>query len=118
MNRARSYIFTTASTPADSAAAMAALEIVRSDEGDELRARLRHNVDVLRAGHPSPIVPVVLGDEQTALAATATLLERGFLVPAIRPPTVAPGTSRLRVALSAAHTPDQVSGLAEALRDL
>ena len=53
-------------------------------------------------------MPVVLGDEHGALAASAALLERGLLVPAIRPPTVAPGTSRLRVALSAAHTDAQV----------
>ena len=56
-NRARSYIFTTASTPADSAAALAALSIVRSDEGDALRARLREHVERVRPGHPSPIVP-------------------------------------------------------------
>ena len=60
VNRARSYIFTTASTPADTAAALAALAVLRSPEGDELRARLRANVDRLRPGHPSPIVPVRL----------------------------------------------------------
>ena len=118
VNRSRSYIFTTASTPADTAAALAALGIVRSSEGDALRARLRDHVEELRPGHPSPIVPVVLGDEQAALAAAAALLDQGFLVPAIRPPTVAPGTSRLRVAVSAAHTPEQVEALADALRDL
>ena len=57
-NSARPYIFTTAPTPADTAAALAALRIVRSDEGDLLRARLRANVDRLRPGHPSPILPV------------------------------------------------------------
>jgi 7-keto-8-aminopelargonate synthetase-like enzyme len=63
-------------------------------------------------------VPVILGDEQRALDASAALLELGRLVPAIRPPTVAPGTSRLRVALSAAHTEEQVERLAKALADL
>jgi 8-amino-7-oxononanoate synthase len=118
VNQARSYIFTTAPTPADAAAAAAALAIVRSPEGDALRARLRENVDVLRPGHPSPIVPVVCGDESRALGAAAALLEQGILVPAIRPPTVPPGTSRLRVALSAAHTPDQVAMLRDALAGL
>jgi 7-keto-8-aminopelargonate synthetase-like enzyme len=118
VNRARSYIFTTASTPPDAAAALAALAIVRSTEGEALRARLRAHVERLRAGHPSPIVPVVIGDERATLAAAAALLEEGMLVPAIRPPTVAPGTSRLRVALSAAHTPDQVDALSRALARL
>jgi 8-amino-7-oxononanoate synthase len=118
VNRARSYIFTTASSPADAAAALAAVEIVRSPEGDDLRARLRANVDQLREGHPSPIVPVPCGDEARALALAAALLDRGMLVPAIRPPTVPPGTSRLRVALSAFHTLDQVRALRLALDEL
>ena len=115
VNRARSYIFTTASTPADAAAALAALAIVRSDEGDVLRDRLRANVDRLRSGHPSPIVPYLCGTEQAALDVAAALLEDGLLVTAIRPPTVAPGTSRLRVTLSAAHTPEQVDRLVRTL---
>ena len=118
VNRARAYVFTTASTPADSAAALAAVGIVRSPEGDDLRARLRAAIERVRPGHPSPIVPVVLGDEARTLAAAAALLEQGMLVPAIRPPTVAPGTSRLRVTLSAAHTPAQVDALAAALQTI
>ena len=117
VNRARPFIFTTASTPADSAAALAALRVVRSPSGASLRATLRRHVERIAPGHPSPIIPVVVGDERRALAASAALLERGLLVPAIRPPTVAPGTSRLRVALSAAHTDDQVALLADALRE-
>ena len=104
VNRARSYIFTTASTPADAAAGLAAVEIVRSQEGDDLRARLRSNVDQLREGHPSPIVPVPCGEESAALGLAAALLERGLLVPAIRPPTVPAGTARLpRRAVGRAH---------------
>jgi 8-amino-7-oxononanoate synthase len=118
VNRARSYIFTTAPTPADTAAALTALRIVRSAEGDELVARLRANVDRVRPDHPSPIVPISCGDEQRALAAAAALLERGLLVPAIRPPTVPRGTARLRVTLSAAHTAEQVDLLVDALADL
>jgi 8-amino-7-oxononanoate synthase len=116
VNAARPFIFTTAPTPGDAAAAAAAIRVLRSKEGDELVGRLRAHVERLAPGHPSPIIPVVLGDEATALAAAERLLdEHGLLVPAIRPPTVAPGTSRLRIALSAAHTDDEVERLAKAL---
>jgi 8-amino-7-oxononanoate synthase len=118
VNRARSYIFTTALSPADTAAALAAVGVIGSAAGAELRARLRANVERLRPGHPSPIVPVVFGDEAATLAAATALLEQGMLVPAIRPPTVPPGTSRLRVALSAAQAPSHVDALAVALADL
>ncbi|HSO95523.1 MAG TPA: 8-amino-7-oxononanoate synthase [Acidimicrobiia bacterium] len=118
VNRARSYIFTTASTPADAAAALAALAVLRSAEGDELRRRLRAHVDRVRPGHPSPIVPVVLGDEARTVAAAGALLDRGLLVPAIRPPSVPAGTARLRVTLSATHTGAQVDRLVEALATL
>ncbi len=118
VNRARSYIFTTASSPADAAAALAALRVLRSDEGRALVDRLRAHVDRVRPGHPSPIVPVVLGDEDRAVAASAALLARGLLVPAIRPPTVPPGSSRLRITLSAAHTDEDVDRLLAALDDL
>jgi len=118
VNTARPYIFTTASTPADAAAALAALGIVRSAEGDALRARLRSHVERLRPGHPSPIVPVVFGDERATLDASTALLEQGMLVPAIRPPTVPDGTSRLRIALSAAHTDAQIDALARAIAEL
>jgi 8-amino-7-oxononanoate synthase len=118
VNRARPFIFTTASTPADTAAALAALAVLRSADGDTRVARLRRHVERIRPGHPSPIIPIVVGDERDALAAADALLARGLLVPAIRPPTVAPGTSRLRVALSAAHTDEQVSALALALAEV
>lgn len=115
VNTARPYIFTTAPTPADTAAALAALDIVRSPAGDDLRRRLRENIDVLRAGHPSPILAVVVGAEDDALRASAALLDRGLLVTAIRPPTVAEGTSRLRVTVSAAHEPAEVRRLRASL---
>ena len=72
----------------------------------------------MRPGHPTPIVPVLLGTEEAALTAAADLLDQGLLVPAIRPPTVPAGTSRLRIALSAAHTDDQIDRLAAALAGL
>src|SRR5262249_50069622 len=118
VNRARSYIFTTASTPADAAAARAAVAVVQSPDGDARRARLRSLIDRVRPGHPSPIIPIVIGDERAALAASETLLEQGLLVPAIRPPTVAPGSSRLRVALCATHTDEHIDALIRALAAL
>jgi 8-amino-7-oxononanoate synthase len=116
VNRARPYIFTTAPAPAATAAALAALGVVRSEEGAALRGRLRGLIDRVANGigasdHPSPILPVVMGAEDDALAASAALLDLGLWVPAIRPPTVAPGTSRLRITLSATHTDDQVDRL-------
>jgi len=94
------------------------VRVLRSAEGQDLVARLRAHVDRVRPGHPSPIVPVVLGDEARAVAASAALLERGLLVPAIRPPTVPPGSSRLRITLSAAHTDEDVGRLLVALDEL
>jgi 8-amino-7-oxononanoate synthase len=117
-NCSRPYIFTTASTPADAAAALAALRLLRSPEGDALVARLRAHVDRLRPGHPSPIIPFLCGEEQRALDAAAALLDRGLLVPAIRPPTVAPGSSRLRVTVSASHSTEQLDRLVAALADV
>jgi 8-amino-7-oxononanoate synthase len=117
-NRARPFIFTTAATPADAAAALAALRVLRSEEGLALLRRLRGHVERLAPGHPSPILPLRLGDERAALDAAAELERAGLLVPAIRPPTVPPGSSRLRVSLSAAHTTAQVEALAGALARL
>ncbi len=118
VNRARSFIFTTGLAPACAAAALESVRICRSDEGSLLRKRLREHVDVLRPDNPSPIVPVLIGSEAAALEASERLLDHGLLVPAIRPPTVPAGTSRLRVSLSAAHDPGDVARLRDALRHL
>ncbi|MDE0194116.1 MAG: 8-amino-7-oxononanoate synthase [bacterium] len=118
VNRARPFIFTTGPAPADSAAALEAIRITRGPEGEGLVARLRGHVDRLRPGHRSPIVPIIAGAEAEALGAAEALLDQGLLVPAIRPPTVPPGTSRLRVALSAAHTGDMVDRLVAGLEAL
>ncbi len=117
VNAARSAIFTTGLSPADAGAALAAVRVVRSGEGDELCAVLRRHVDRLRPGHPSPIVPVIIGSEAGAVAASGALLDRGLLVPAIRPPTVAPGTSRLRITFSSAHTDGDVARLLDGLAE-
>ena len=123
VNRARPYIFTTAPTPGDAGAALAALGVLTSAEGLTLKARLAALVARVAgavgvADHPSPILPVVIGAEDEAVAASTALLERGLWVPAIRPPTVAPGTSRLRITLSATHTDDQVDRLLDGLAGL
>lgn len=118
INAARPFIFTTAPTPGDTAAAIAAVRIVSSTEGDKLRATLRSHIEQVAPGHPSPVIPIVIGDEHEAVAASASLLDRGLLVPAIRPPTVPVGTSRLRVALSAAHTAEQIRDLIDGLNQL
>ncbi len=121
VNRARPYIFSTAPTPADAAAALAALRVLRSPEGAALTGRLAGLIDrvaeagLVPPGHPSPIIQIVLGPEQAALAASAALLDEGLWVPAIRPPTVPVGSSRLRVTLSAAHTDGDVTRLLDAL---
>ena len=118
LNRARTFIFTTAPTPANAAAALAALAVYRSEEGAALRARLRRLIDLLRPGHPSAILPYILGENARAIDAARQLFELGVYVPAIRPPTVPAGTARLRVALSAAHTQEMVLRLRDALTQL
>ncbi len=118
VNRSRPFIFTTAPPPPAAAAALAALRILQTEEGERLRERLRANIGRVRPGHPSAIVALVLGSERRALDAAAALLRRGLLVPAIRPPTVPAGTSRLRLALSAAHSDEQMAALGDALDTL
>ncbi len=120
VNRSRSFIFTTALAPANAAAAKAAAEVLRSQEGEQLLGRLRGHIAKLGVSGPrlSPIVPIVVGGEREALAASAALLAEGLFVPAIRPPTVPPGSSRLRVTLSAAHTDQEVLKLVSALERL
>jgi len=129
VNAARPYIFTTGLSPADAAAALAALGVLRSAEGDALVRRLADLVERVGGGErrggsgtparpSSPIIPVILGTERRALEASAALLAEGLWVPAIRPPTVPAGTSRLRVTVSAAHTDDQVGQLVDALAPL
>jgi 6-carboxyhexanoate--CoA ligase len=104
------------------AAALAALEVLVSEPGRV--AKLRENValfvaELARYGisvrGKTAIVPIVVGDEKKALAASAALEEVGFLVPAIRYPTVARGSARLRVALMSAHTPEQLRSAAAAI---
>ncbi len=115
VNRARPFIYTTAPPPALAHAALASLRLIRSSEGNSLREKLFQNISLLRPGHPSAILPVILGENQAALTASATLAEKGFLAPAIRYPTVPRGTARLRITLSASHPVEAVRELAEVI---
>lgn len=123
-NAGRPFAFSTALPAPAVAAAAAALEVAAADgaEGDFLRARVwshaRRLGDRLGIRVDSPIIPVVVGSERDALAASGLLLEKGLHVPAIRPPTVPKGTSRLRISLSAAHSDEDVERLISALEEL
>ena len=119
VNRARSLIYSTAPPPALAHAACAALALIRSDEGHTLRNRLGKNLDALSDVHAgTPILPYILGENETALAASRRLEDMGYMVPAIRYPTVPRGSARLRVSVSAAHGEAAVAGLRQALRDV
>ncbi len=126
VNQARSYIYSTASSPALSVALLESLNIIRV-EGWR-RERLQELIQILRAGltelpwklmsSATPIQPLLVGGNQDAVELSDGLRARGILVPAIRPPTVPQGTARLRISLSAAHTEADVNQLIEALHEL
>jgi 8-amino-7-oxononanoate synthase len=128
INRARSFIYSTAPSPAVAAAGTAAVDFLLSAAGEKrrqtLRANLAHFAECLprlfTAGRKvqSAIIPIVLGESEAAVEAAQALAERGFFVPAIRFPTVARDAARLRLTLSARHTPKQVDALCTALRPL
>ena len=122
VQKARSYIYTTALPPAVAAATFAALEVAQRDSWRRERvlahARRVHGVLGLPGTSVSPIVPIILRDEARALAASRELEARGFLVSAIRPPTVPAGTARLRVTLSATHEESQVDALIAAIAEV
>jgi len=126
VQRARTYVFTTASPPLLACALMASVELIEQEESrrKHLRAlvgRLKQRLEDLpwrlRASD-TPIQPLIVGDNRAALDLAEGLRSRGIWVPAIRPPTVPVGTARLRIALSAAHSVEHVDELAAALRDL
>lgn len=110
-NRARSFIYSTAPPPALAHAAITSLALIRSDEGGCLRRKLQENIAHL-AKQQTPIIPKILGTNEAAIEAAAELESNGFLVPAIRYPTVPRGTARLRISVSAAHPADAVASLA------
>ena len=128
IQRARPYIYTTACAPALAHALLASLDIIGGAEGEQRRTHLAGLIKQLResldfqhwtlAASSTAIQPVIIGSNDDALRASAALHEQGLWVPAIRPPTVAAGTARLRVTLSAAHGIDDVAQLAQALNRL
>jgi len=115
INTARSFIFSTASPASTAAAASAALNLCAGPEGDKRRAKLRQLAALFDPVPLAAIHPVIIGSEDDTLHAAEQLAQLGFHVPAIRPPTVPKGTSRLRVSLSAAHDPEAVKMLSAAL---
>jgi 7-keto-8-aminopelargonate synthetase-like enzyme len=127
VNRARTFIFSTAPVPAAVAAATAGIRLVQTADGArrcevlwERVGQLRHELgrSLPRHGPPSAIVPVILGEEAKAVAAADSLRAQGLFVPAIRYPTVARGAARLRVTVTAAHTAADVTQLASALNPM
>jgi 8-amino-7-oxononanoate synthase len=126
INRARTFIYSTAPPPAAIAAAIEGLGVIASPAGDQLRAALWRNREELTVtskrakpeGARSAIVPIIVGPEEQALSLSEELVEHGFLVPAVRFPTVPRGSARLRVTLSAAHHLQDVVNLREAINTL
>jgi 8-amino-7-oxononanoate synthase len=127
LNHARSFVFSTAPLPAQAAAARESLRIVAAEP--ERRNRLRTNARLLRNGlgragiaalgaSDAHVVPVLIGDTQLTVRIGAELRERGILVGAVRPPTVPEGTSRLRISVSAAHTPEHIERLVSGVGDV
>ena len=125
IQRARAYIYTTASPPAVAHALLTSMEIIAGEEGRQRRthlhaliARLRERLQLKRwrlLASETAIQPVIIADNATTIATGQALIAQGLWVGAIRPPTVPAGTARLRITLSAAHTIAQVDQLAEAL---
>lgn len=122
LQRARSYLFTTAQPPALAVATLASLAIVKT--ATDLRANWRARVAQFKRSLPpnialmpsdTPIQPVLIGDSAEAVSWSARLADAGLWVPAIRPPTVPKGVARLRVTISAAHTPSHIRQLTDAL---
>ena len=126
LQSARSYIFTTGSPPLLAHALLTGIDLI--EQGEERRRRLRQLIAQLRQGltfrrwrlpeSSTAIQPVIIGENSEALQVGAALLAAGLWVPVIRPPTVPAGTARLRISLSAAHTPAQVERLVSALMEL
>jgi 8-amino-7-oxononanoate synthase len=123
INKARPFIYTTAPLPANSAAALCAIEIIKNAKGK--RRKLKENADYLReklktlglntGTSSSHIIPVIIGDNKRTLEISKQLLERGFLVVAIRPPTVPAGSARLRISVQCDHTKEQIDLLCKAI---
>jgi 8-amino-7-oxononanoate synthase len=127
INRARSFIYSTAPPPAIAAAGLAAVDFLASPEGEKRRLLLWERIRLMQQLLPrarlkgedvaaqSAIFPLIMGDEKAALDMAAALQSEGFLVPAIRYPTVAKGTARLRITVTAAHEETPIEALCETI---
>jgi len=122
-NKARSFIYTTALPPAACAASLAGLTLIQEDTS--LIDKLWENVRYLKSqlsefisniSAESPIIPIIIGSAEDALTISTRLYENGILLPAIRPPTVPLGTSRLRVSLMATHSKEDINKLINTLK--
>ena len=130
INRARAFIYSTAPAPAVAAAASAAIDFLSSPEGEERRLLLWKKINLMQELLPrsglnkkagvagSAVFPWIVGDEQAALNLAAALQSESFLVPAIRYPTVAKGSARLRITVAALHKEDQIRSLCQAIKRL
>ena len=125
-SRARSFIFTTGTPPALAAATLEALRLAQVESwrreavrarARHLRMRLRHGGREIQGIEDGHILPILVGDPNHTMRVVADMRRRGFLIGGVRPPTVAPGTSRLRVSVSAVHPPELVDALAANLLD-
>ena len=128
INRARSFIYSTAPAPAIAAAALAAVDFLSSNQGEERRLLLWERIRLMQELLPriesnkkhvapcSAIFPWIVGDEKAALDMAAAMQSEGFLVPAIRYPTVAKGAARLRITVTAAHEEAQIETLCEMIK--
>jgi len=128
INRARSFIYSTAPPPGIVSAALAAVNFLGSSEGEERRRLLWERIGLMQELLPrnelnekagvasSAIFPWIVGDEQAAIDLASALQSEGFLVPAIRYPTVAKGSARLRITVTASHGENQIRSLCEAIK--
>ena len=126
INKARPFIYTTAPSPVVAAAALKSLEIIQTEP--DRRKRLQDNAALLRkcftdmelniGDSTTQIIPVIIGDSAKAVDISKKLFEAGYFISAIRPPTVPPGTARLRVSVQADHTQGQLEGLCETLGEI
>jgi 8-amino-7-oxononanoate synthase len=119
-NRARTLVYSTGLPPACVAAAIASLDLIEREPGYAALPVAKAKAFTKIAGLPeaqSPIVPVIIGDEEATLAASQMLLDEGYLAAAIRPPTVPAGTARLRLTFTAQHPDDEIARLATIVRE-
>jgi 8-amino-7-oxononanoate synthase len=126
VNHARAYVFSTSIPPIVAAAADAAIAVLRNDPSRRQRLRdiaqsVRASISEMGLSIPagdSPIIPIILGDESAALNAARQMREQGLLIGAVRPPTVARGSSRLRITLSSEHTDAEIEQFLAALTEM